>query len=300
VKDQLVIGIDLGGTKIAVGAVDRSGSVARRHERPTPVVSEEKLVEAIDAAVEEVLADDVGALGIGICSRIDRRTGVAQGSANIPLENFPLRDRMRERFGLPVEVDNDANAAALAEWKFGAGRGTQNMVMLTLGTGVGGGVVIDGELFRGWAELGHMVLLYDGPPCQGTCTGRGHLEALTSGLAADAAAREAFGPEADGKQLVLRAREGDERARELLEEFGRRLGAGIGSLINIFGPEVVVIGGGFGAAAEFLFGPAREVLIREALAPAGELVRIVQAELGPEAGLVGAGLVGFEALDTGP
>jgi glucokinase len=298
VSDKRVIGIDLGGTKIAVGAVDRSGSVARRHERPTPLESEEKLIEGINAAVEEVLDEDVGALGIGVPSRIDRHTGVAQGSANIPLDDFPLRDRMRERFGLPVAVDNDANAATLAEWKLGAGRGAQNMVMLTLGTGVGGGVVIDGELFRGWAELGHMVLLYDGPPCQGTCTGRGHFEALTSGHAADAAAREAFGPGADGKQLVLRTREGDARAREVLEEFGRRLGAGIGSLVNIFGPEVVVIGGGFGAAAEFLFAPARETLIREALAPAGELVRLVEAELGPGAGLVGAGLVGFEALDT--
>jgi glucokinase len=297
-SDQRVIGVDLGGTKIAAGVVARSGAVEQERERPTPLASEDELLAALDAAVEELLDDRVAAVGVGIPSRIDQRAGVAEGSTNIPLKRVRLRDRLHERFALPVGIENDANAAALAEWTVGAGRGSRDMVMLTLGTGVGGGIVIDGRLFRGWAELGHMVLLYDGPPCQGTCTGRGHFEALASGQAADAAAREAFGPGADARLLVRLADEGDERAREVLAEFGRRLGAGIGSLINIFRPEVVVVGGGFAAAGEHLLAPAREIVAREALAPAGTQVRIVVAEL-EASGVVGAGLIGFEALDAG-
>jgi glucokinase len=297
-SDERVVGVDLGGTKIAAGIVARSGSVERQQQRPTPVTSQDDLLAALEATIEDVLDEGVAAVGIGVPSRIDQRAGVAEGSANVPLVHVRLRDRMRERFGLPVAIENDANAAALAEWSIGAGRGSRDMVMLTLGTGVGGGVVIDGRPFRGWAELGHMVLLYDGPPCQGTCTGRGHLEALASGHAADAAAREAFGPGVDARQLVRLAREGDGRAREVLAEIGRRLGAGIGSLINVFRPEVVVVGGGFAAAGEYLLGPAREVAAREALAPAGTWVRIVTAQL-EASGLVGAGLIGFEALDAG-
>lgn len=296
---QRVIGVDLGGTKIAAGIVDRAGAVVGQQLVATPTSSQPELLAALDALVEELLGEGVAALGIGIPSRIDQRAGIAEGSVNIPLNNLAFRDRMRERFELPVGIENDANAASLAEWRFGAGRGTRDMVMLTLGTGVGGGVVLDGRPFRGWAELGHMVLLFDGPPCQGSCTGRGHLEALVSGHAADAAAREALGPEADARQLVEVAKQGDERAREALAEIGRRLGAGIGTLINIFRPEVVVVGGGFGTAAgELLVGPARDVIAREALAPAADTVRVVPAELGFTAGLVGAGLVGFEALDA--
>jgi glucokinase len=209
---------------------------------------------------------------------------------------------MRERFGLPVGIDNDANAATLAEWAHGAGRGTQYMVMLTLGTGVGGGLILGGKPYRGaigaGAELGHMVIDLDGPPCQGACTGHGHLEVLASGLAATMAAKEQFGPAVDAHRLVRLANEGDRAAVGLLAELGRRLGAGIGSLVNIFNPELVVIGGGFSAAGDFLLEPARELVAREALSPARELVRIVRAELGTAAGLVGAGLVAFEALDA--
>ena len=293
-----VIGVDLGGTKIAVGRVGRSGSLEAAAEHPTPMTSQSDVLEALYDAVAGLLDDDVSALGIGLPSRIDQRDGRAHGSVNVPLRDLPIRDLMAARFGIPVGIENDANAAALAEWRLGAGRGTENMVMLTLGTGVGGGVVIGGRLFRGWAELGHIVVDFDGPPCQGACTGRGHLEALVSGHAADAAAREVLGPDADASHLVLEARQSNTRAREVLAEIGRYLGAGIGSLVNIFCPELVVVGGGFAAAGDLLLGPARGIIRREALAPAGDLVRLELAELGPSAGLVGAGLIGFEALDA--
>lgn len=296
-----MIGVDLGGTKIAAGVVERDGTIGERTERPTPVESEEQLLAALDAAVEEL--GEAAAIGFGIPSTIDQRTGRAISSVNIPLAHVDFRDRMAKRFGVPVQIDNDANAAAIAEWAVGAGRGTSDMVGLGLGTGVGGGLILGGKPFRGpvgaAAELGHIVLVHDGPPCQGACTGRGHLEALCSGLAADKVARELIGPDADAHALVTRAREGDAAARAALAGIGRYLGSAIGSFVNVFNPELVVIGGGFGiAAGELLLEPAREIAAREALPPGRDLVRIVPAELGADAGLIGAGLVGFEALDA--
>jgi glucokinase len=294
---QRVVGLDLGGTKILAGRLDRDGSVYERHEVATPTRSQEELLAGIEGAVAHVLADDVAAIGCGIPSVLDR-AGLSLDSINIPLAGISLGDRLATRFGVPAAVENDANAAALAEWRHGAGVGVDDLVLLTLGTGVGGGVVLGGALFGGWAELGHMVVVADGPPCQGTCTGRGHLEAVASGNAADRAAAELWGPGATAEQLVERARAGDDAALAALASMGRLLGAGIGSLVNVFGVELVIVGGGFGgAAAEFLFGPALEVARREALPPAREGLRIVEAALGPDAGLIGAGLVALAELD---
>ena len=216
---------------------------------------------------------------------------------NIPLDSsVDFRARMSKRFGLPVGIENDANSAAYAEFHFGAAREANTMVMLTLGTGCGGGAVLDGQLYRGWAEFGHIVIVYDGIPCQGTCTGRGHLEPYVTGVAATKLAQEVFGPPVDAHRLVRLADEGEPRAIEILDGIGRHLGAGIGSLVNIFNPELVVIGGGFAAAGDFIHDPAREIVAREGLAGAGKRVRIVRAELGTAAGLIGAGLVAFDAL----
>jgi glucokinase len=304
VPQDLVIGVDLGGTKIAAGAIDRRGAITARREQPTPKSSEDALLQALDEMVEQV-SDEVGsaeALGFGIPSTIDQRSGRAVSSVHIPLAGLDFRTRMGQRFQLPVAIDNDGNAAAIAEWTLGAGAGTQHMVMVTLGTGIGGGLILDGKPYRGamgaGAELGHMVLKYDGPSCIGTCPGRGHFEALASGTAANAAARSVLGEDATGHDLVRLASEGDPRATEALAGLGRILGAGLASLVNVFNPEVIVLGGGFGKAGELLFAPAREVVAREALAPARDLVRIVPAELGSEAGLIGAGLIAFELLDS--
>jgi glucokinase len=293
---QRVIGVDVGGTKILAGVVRRDGQVERRRENPTPTSSEDALLEALDSAVEELLTDDIVAIGFGLPSPIDQRAGRALKAVNIPLADVDFRSRMAERFGLPVGIENDANAAAYAEFHFGAARDVDNMVMLTLGTGCGGGAVVDGKLFRHWAEFGHIVVEHDGIPCQGTCTGRGHLEPYVTGVAATKLAQEEFGPAVDSHRLVRLAREGEARAVEILDGIGRYLGSGIGSLVNIFNPDLVVIGGGFAAAGDFVLEPAREVLRREGLAGAGERVRIVRAELGTAAGLIGAGLIAFDAL----
>jgi len=297
VSAQRVIGVDLGGTKILAGAIDVDGRVLERHEVPTPTSSQEELVDGIAAAIEPLAGAGVGAIGLGIPSVIDRRTGRALGSINIPLTDFSLHDLLGERFGVPIAVENDANVAALAEWRLGAGKGAANLVLLTLGTGVGGGVIMDGALYRGWAELGHVVVVADGPPCQGTCTGRGHLEAVASGSAADRAAAKLWGEGATAEILVGRAEEGDPAALEALAGIGHLLGAAIGSFINIFAPELTIVGGGFGiAASDFLFSSAHEVAKREALEPARAGIRIVKAELGSDAGMIGAGLLAFEAI----
>jgi len=295
-NEKRVIGLDLGGTKILAGVVDRDGHVEQRREHPTPTASQDELLAGLDVAVEELLTDEIVALGFGLPSPIDQRSGRALQSVNIPLKDMDFRGRMEERFSLPVGIENDANAATYAEFRFGAARDVDTMVMLTLGTGCGGGAVIDGKLYRGWAEFGHIVIEYDGLPCQGTCTGRGHLEAYVTGVAAGKLAAAEFGPAVDAHRLVRLANEGEPRAVEILDGIGRRLGAGIGSLVNIFNPELVVIGGGFAAAGDFVLDPAREILRREALARAGYRVPIVRAELGTAAGLIGAGLVAFDAV----
>ena len=295
---DLVIGVDVGGTKILAGLVSRDGTVGRTVEVPTPTAGQAALLSELDGVVEELLGDGAGAIGVGVPMNLDRRTGVGLGAVNLPLRALDLASLLRSRFGVPVGVENDGNAVALAEWSVGAGQNATDLVALALGTGVGGGVILDGRLYRGWAELGHVVVVADGPPCQGNCHGHGHLEAVASGEAAERIAVELWGDGADGHRLVREALDGHEAACSALARIGHFLGLAIGSFVNIFAPEVVVVGGGFGTAAwELLSEPALAAARGEALHPADEGLRIVKAVLGDDAGLVGAALVGFEALD---
>jgi glucokinase len=285
-----VIGVDLGGTKILAGVIDADGRVHETLERPTVTTSQAALLDELADVVLALPQDGVRAVGFGIPSRIDQRDGVVLSAVNIPLRDTPFRMEMERRLDLPISMENDASSAAYAEFVHGAGRGADNLIMLTLGTGVGGGVVADGKLFRAWTELGHMVILEDGEPCHGACSGRGHLEAYCSGRAVDKVARMLLGPDATARDLV-------EQRHPALDVIGHHLGVAIGSLVNIFGPERVVIGGGFGLAAfELLLPAARLAVLTEALAPAGQQVEIELAELGAGAGLIGAGLLAFEAL----
>lgn len=294
------IGIDVGGTKILAGVVEPDGTVLRSERLATPTESTEAFLQGLAAVVEALRDDSIGAVGIGIPSTIDQRSGTAVFSVHVPLAGIPLRERAEHYLGLPVAIDNDANAAAVAEWAVGAGRGTTHMVMLTLGTGIGGGLILNGHLYRGAtgaaAELGHLVLQFDGQQCRGSCTGRGHFERYVSGSAANDLAREVIGAKATAKDLVMAARAGEERPRAALTEIGRMLGAGMASLVNTFDPELIVVGGGFGEALDLLLEPALETLRRDALPPGRDSVRIVPAALGEEAGMVGAGLIALELL----
>jgi glucokinase len=298
VPPDLVIGVDVGGTKMLAGIVGRDGSMGRTIERQTSTAGQTALLEEIDGLVGDLLSEGASAIGVGVPMNLDRRTGIGFGAVNLPLRSLDLAAHLRDRFSIPVGIENDGNAIALAEWRVGAGKGANDLVALALGTGVGGGVITDGRLYRGWAELGHVVVAADGPPCQGSCHGHGHLEAVASGEAAERAAVELWGGRADAHRLVREAHAGHEAARSALSRIGHYLGVAIGSFANIFAPDLVVVGGGFGTAAwELLSGPAEEAARREALHPADQELRIVQAALGDDAGLVGAGLVGFEALD---
>ncbi len=289
-KERLVIGVDLGGTKVLAGLIDREGNVGETVERPTVTSSQPALLDELAEVVRSLPLDGVDGVGFGIPSRIDHERGVALGAVNIPIRDVRFAAEMEQRLGLPVAVENDASCAALAESRLGAGRGVRDLIMLTLGTGVGGGVVAGGRLFRAYTELGHMVIVEDGEPCQGACSGRGHVESYCSGRAADKLAKKLLGEHATAHDLVL-------ERHPVLGEIGHHLGVAIGSLVNIFGATRVVIGGGFGVAAfDQLVPAARLAVLREALAPSGQDVELVPAELGAESGLIGAGLLAFEDL----
>ena len=314
IATRLAIGADLGGTKVAVGVVDSEQRVLGRWQEPSAGLDPTALLARIEAVLARALEahPEAGAVGLGLPCAIDHERGVARSAVNLPLADVPIRDLVSERLGLPVFLDNDANVAALAEHRFGAARGTENAVMLTIGTGVGGGVVLGGEIFRGRGaapEIGHIVVDADGPPCQGSCPNRGCIEALASGTAlgregrAAAAAHPdsalghalAAGERIDGKDVMEAALAGDEVARNVFELVGTRLGAALASLANMFAPDVFVIGGGAAAAGDLLLDPARTELARRALSPHDE-IPVVLAELGPEAGMVGAATLALESV----
>jgi glucokinase len=313
------VGVDLGGTKVLVGVVGEHRKVLYEDQERSAGQSQDELMETLEREVREALEarPNVAAVGLGIPCTIDRERGVAITAVNLPIENLPIRDLMRERLGIPVFVDNDANVAALAEHRFGAAKGTSDAVMLTIGTGIGGGVIIDGELYRGStgaaSEPGHMVIDFDGPPCQGNCPNRGCLETFASGtaLAREGRAAAEGNPESalgrvlaeggviDGKGVTDAANDGDPVAVAVVEEAGRRLGAGLSGLANIFEPEVIVIGGGVAKViGDLMVAPAREELRTRALRPMNE-TPVRMAELGPEAGMVGAAEMARLELEQG-
>ena len=312
------IGVDLGGTKMLVGVVASDRRVLYRATAPSRGLGRDDLLASLEREVDAARAEHPGAeaVGLGIPCTIDRERGRAILAVNLDLADVPIRDLMAERLGMPVFVDNDANVAALAEHRFGAARGTRNAVMLTVGTGIGGGLILNGELYRGSvgaaAELGHTVVDLDGPPCQGNCPNHGCIEALASGTAI---AREALGiaeadPDSalgralaedaslDGREVTEAAKAGDERALGVLALVGRRLGAALSSFANIFNPDVIVIGGGVVAAGELLIGPARQELASRALPPMNE-TPVAPAQLGPEAGMIGAATMAFAEVEAG-
>jgi glucokinase len=295
-----VIGVDLGGTKLLAGTVDPSLHVHHRAHRLAGEFSTAELLDAIVEAVREAreaTEGEVEAIGFGIPSLIDQERGVAVSTVHLPIRELPFRDLMVERLGLPVFVDNDATAAMLAEWRYGAAEGAADALLLTIGTGIGGGMVVGGSLARGAqgaaAEFGHMTIDYDGPLCP--CGSHGCLEAFVSGTALAREAR-ALGLDLNAAQVSELAHDGHVKARALVTEMGTRLGTGLASLVNAFNPEVIVVGGGVLALGDLLLDPAREEVGRRALAPSRDLVRIVPTAFGAESGMLGAAVMAFEGL----
>jgi glucokinase len=309
------VGVDLGATKMAVGVLNAEREVLYRSKAPSQGLHRDELIRTLTAELHRALdaRPDAAAIGLGVPATIDWARGVTVSAVNLDLPDVPLRDLVSQRFDRPAFLDNDANVAALAEHRYGAARGATNAVLLTIGTGIGGGLILDGKPFRGstgaGAELGHVVIDENGPPCQGNCPNHGCVEIFASGhaLARDGAAvaeREpdsalgrlaAGGHEIDGTSVTTAALAGDQGAIGAVARIGRHLGVALASLANIFDPDVIVIGGGVSVAGELLVGPAREELRSRALPPMNEAdVRI--AELGPDAGMIGA--AALAALET--
>jgi glucokinase len=311
-----VIGVDAGGTKLLGATVGEDLELGERVRHTWAGEDRDATVELIAAAVEQIRSGqpDIGAVGLGVPSLVDWATGVSRWSNHLPIDDLPLRDLMTERLGLPVVVDNDANAAALAEHRFGAAKGCESAVLVALGTGIGGAMVIDGRVYRGahgWAgEFGHVVVDHDGADCPGACPGRGCLEALASGRAIGVGGERAARAAPDsplgrrlaesgtvlGAAVTQLAHDGDEIARAVLADVGTRLGAGLTGIVNVLDPDIVVIGGGAVSAGDLLLDSAREVVAARALPPVARETRIVAARFGEEAGVLGAGLLARELL----
>jgi glucokinase len=311
---RLAIGIDIGGTKVAGGVVDETGAITHRTRRDTPhrstspSVVENTIVESVEELLGQVDPADVVAVGIGAAGFVAEDRATVVFAPHLSWRNEPLRDALAQRIDLPISVDNDANAAAWAEACFGAARGESHVVVITLGTGIGGALIIDGHVQRGRhgiaGEFGHMQIMPGGIRCE--CGNRGCWEQYASGNAlvrearamieagspvvADLLSRLGGEPTAlTGPFITEAAREGDPTARELLADIGEWLGIGLANLASAFDPGLFVIGGGVSAADEMLIGPAREAFRRQ-LPGRGYRpeARIVRAVLGSDAGLIGA------------
>jgi len=315
-RTKYIVGVDLGGTNIVAGALAEDGSdiIALRTEATRADQGADAVVDRIARMIDTVIAetiaqtgarrDDVIGVGVGAPGPLDRERGIVVTTPNLGWTNFPLRDVVAERTRLPVRIDNDANCATLGEWWLGAARGANNVIGMTIGTGIGGGIILGGRLYHGSSdvagEIGHATIDITGRRCK--CGNYGCLEAYASGPSIADRAREAVGSD-DEAFLVLMvggdankitaatvyeaAKLGDDVALDVVRETSRFRGAGIANLLNIFNPDVVVIAGGVTQAGETLFGPLRREVRKRAFKPAVEACQIVPGTL-VAAGVVGA------------
>lgn len=306
--EPLVVGIDVGGTKVLAGVVDESGRVTATARRSTPGrrVDSRMVEDALTEALEDVTGGHTPyAVGVAAAGFVDAQGERVRFAPHLPWLDEPVRSRLQERWGVPVLLDNDATAAAYAEATLGAARGLDDVIVVTMGTGIGGGVVLGGRLHRGLngmaGEFGHMKVVPDGLPCE--CGGRGCWEQYSSGSALVRFARDGMGTMPTmleercagnpafltGPMVTEAAEAGDLLAREAFGHVGDWLGIGLANLVAAFDPECIVVGGGVSAAGDRLLEPARNALMRS-LVGAGhrDVPPVVPARFGPEAGLVGA------------
>lgn len=309
---EFFVGIDLGGTKIYTALADKEGEIIEKIKTPTQAnKGEDVVLDNIVDSVDRVLKDagqeptDVSALGLGSPGPTDTRNGILTEPPNLPFENIPLEEILEERLGIPVILDNDATAAALGEQLFGAGRGVENLIYITVSTGIGGGIVIDGDVYHGFnggaGEVGHMVVEPKGRVCG--CGNRGCLEAMASGTAIGRMGLEALrhgtsplieemsgGDEEkiDALLVAQAARKGDKKAEEIYDTAGFYLGVGLGNLINLLNPQMVLFGGGVSKDFDIFSERMLSVARKNAMSSSFEAVEVKPAALGDEVGLMGA------------
>lgn len=315
---KVAIGVDVGGTKIAVAAVDLKGRILSSARVATPTGSSENVVASIEDLISKFIesatdAGEVVGIGLAVAGTVDWKQGMVVQSPNLPFANLRLKSIVEAKFGLPALMDNDGNLATLGEKYYGAGRDAQNIVGLTLGTGIGAGIIIDGCLYRGAtgsaAEIGHMVIEATGPRC--TCGSYGCFEEMAAGRALVRIAKERIVHNRDSLILELAgdaidditgplvteaAQKNDALALDVFGEIGFWLGIGINNIINIFNPELVILGGGMAGAGDLVLASARKVVAERTLHPNQDVAEVVLADLGNQAGVLGAAALVFDQL----
>ncbi|WP_373897241.1 ROK family protein [Haloimpatiens sp. FM7315] len=302
---KYVVGVDLGGTKIYTALVDLEGNIVKENTIKTEASKGEisvlnKVLETIDAVIEDVNLNEIKAIGIGSPGPLDVEKGVIVASANLPFENFNLVKPIKDKYGLPTFLDNDANVATLAEFMFGAGRGTSNMIFITASTGIGAGAILNGKIYRGSTsnalEIGHIMLMKDGPRCG--CGNTGCAESLGSGTAIMKRAKEALESHVEtslrnydkvtAREVFVEAEKGDKVSKEILELSLSYLGIVVANTINIFDPEMVVVGGGVINGGKIVFDIIEREVLNRSLKTIRENCKIEKAELEGKAGVLGA------------
>ena len=300
-KKKLIVGVDLGGTNLKIALLDNSFRIVHKHTHQTERFSSpQSLIGAIIGAVEYVIAHhclkarDILGVGLGLPGPIDFDRGIVHFFPNIPgWKNVPLRNIIEKKTRMRVAVDNDANVMALAEYSLGAAKGSRNAVCLTLGTGVGGGLILDGKLYRGSSyaagEIGHMPLNERGPSCN--CGGRGCLESYIGNRRIMQQVRKAFGRDIPLEEVSAMAYRGNKKAAALWDSVAGHLGVALASVVNLLNPDCIVIGGGIANAGRILFDTVADTVRCRAMPVHARTVRIVKAKLGSDAGMIGAGLL---------
>jgi glucokinase len=317
-RSNYAVGVDVGGTRIAVGLVERKGRIVKDAKRLTPKTGPFAVVDTIIDLVEEVTGgihdSELTGIGIGIPGQIDFLRQSIEFCTNLPLAGVDMRALVMSRTKREVTIDNDGNLAAFGEARWGAAKGARDFLMITVGTGVGGGMFLNGEPYRGsrglGAEFGHIVMQLDGPMCP--CGGKGHLESYLGRPPLAAAGREAA--KAYSGRAILKAAKGDidaitaesvlsaashgdDVARAILLDAGDVLGRALVGFVNVFNPKLILIGGGIGESADFMVERAAEVMRGEALAGRRD-VTVAQAVLGNDAGILGAAALSFDEHDS--